>query len=450
MRKISLILVALLLGACSGGGGSSPATGTLSVAITDASINDYQEALLRVGSITLIGSGGQETEVLETPQTVDLLKLRNVSELLLRTELTARTISKIRLGVESITLVKRDQVTGDYIGEDNPPVPTGKIDLNFKPVEIRAGEDIIVTIDVDLHNSVKITDAGSTEVVRFRPLVKVTTEPSGLVRLYGTYTDDGTDSSICDLQRVSDADGTYETITACIPLDETNAHYFDVDGLPIVDGDPASSGDLADGEKVSAYGYYQLTDGDDVLAVELIARGTGTRGEAFTTLNGIALTDWDSTTRRFDLALTDVTSLPVELSDGAKVFDPDGDIVPPESIQMDHRVEARGALTDSGTTDPDWLQSFFAVVGEEGSIDSTSGVIDVIDGSLIMLTGASGAACVVTTADTEFYSIEMGGEITDTSPISLLDLLDGQTIDASGDQVGDCIQADTVIYEVTP
>jgi hypothetical protein len=83
LRAFSITLFSLFLIAC-GGGGSGPNTGTVTVAITDASIDDYDEALLELSSVTLIGAGGQETELLEGTQTIDLLKLRNVSELLLR------------------------------------------------------------------------------------------------------------------------------------------------------------------------------------------------------------------------------------------------------------------------------------------------------------------------------------------------------------------------------
>jgi len=455
LRLLILALLGIFMTACGGGGGSNSAPGTLTLAITDASIDDYDEALLEISSITLIGSGGQETEVLPTPQTVDLLKLRNVSELLLRESLTARTISKIRLGVESITLNKVDPESGLVTETVSPPVPSRKVDLNPQgSLEIRAGEDLLVMLDVDLEKSIKVNDAGASEQVRFRPVVFITAEVSGLVRLYGTYTDDGSTTSICDLERISDADGIYEVLDMCVVLDETNANYFGADGLPLVDGDPASSGDLTDGNKVSVYGYYRQSDSGTTLAAEIIARGTGMRGEAFTTVNGIVADAWDPISRRFNLALTDATDIPVELSDGAKVFNVDGELVAETSLTTGTGAEARGAFTDSGNpVDPDWIQAFIAFSAGTQSNDSVSGTIaDMgINDDVITLfeVDPMTPTCVVTSATTLFYSIETDAGVSESSEILLSDLADGDEVDASGDLVGDCLQATTVIREVT-
>ncbi len=449
MRLLALVLLSTMLAACGGGSSSNdqPATGTFTLGVTDGAIDDYQEALLEVSSITLIGAGGQETQVLDTPQIIDLLKLRNVSELLLRERLTARKISKIRLGVESIEL-RKIAVDGTLIAVDRPPVPTRKIDLNPQnPLEIKAGQDLLVFIDFDLHNSVKITNSGPDKV-RFRPLVKIVATASQLVRLYGTYTVNGSETSICDLERVSDADGVYDMLDICVALDESLATYFGADGLPLNNSDPTDPGDLAHGEKVSVYGYYQQTAGGDQLAAEIIARGTGTRGQAFTTLNGIVETSLDASSGRYVLGLTELTSIPVALSDGAKVFNLDGDLIDPETITAGRRAEARGALTDSGSTDPDWLQAFVTFLGGLGSNETTGGMVTGITGGTLTLDTTTAPACVVTSADTEFYEITSGGGITETSRITLADITSGTTIEASGDRVGDCIQASTVIVEI--
>lgn len=445
MRIFSAVAIACLLAACGGsGGGSSQPTGTLTLAITDATINDYDQALLEVSSITLIGPGGQETELLDTPQVIDLLKLRNVSELLLRERLLARTISKIRLGVDSIELNKLD-LEGNVTDSDMPPVPTRKIDLNpQQPLEIRAGEDLLIELDVDLEDSIKINSTGNGGV-RFRPVVHINAGVSGLVRLYGRYTIEDDNASVCDLERVSDADGIYEQLTGvCVALDETNASYFDVAAMPIES--------VADGDLISVYGYYQTTSGDVELAAEIIAHDMASRGTAFTTLNGIAASDL--VMDEFSLSLSDETTLPVKLSSGAKVFDTDGALVtdPPVTpvISEGQRTEARGAITDSMSTEPDWLQSFIVFAGETDAADEeTSGVIARIDGETIELMPGPNITCVITDANTDFFDITSDGEITESSAIELSDLMEMDSIDAAGERIGECIRAATVVREPT-
>jgi hypothetical protein len=460
-----MVLLGLLLNAC-GGGSSSPTTGTLTLAITDDSIDDYQEALLVVSSITLIGSGGQETDdLLDTPQEIDLLKLRNVSELLLRETLTARTISKIRLGVDSITLVKRD-VDGGFISQVEPAVPTRKIDLNPQgPLEIRAGEDLIVTIDVDLHNSIKVNETGNGEV-RFRPVILLSAGSSGLVRLYGTYTEDVNNPdeppSICMLERISDMSPSSDPLDVCIALDESRANYFNEDAQPIMSVD--------DGNTVSVYGFYEQGSSGEVLAAEIIAREV--RGETFTTYNGLVATPWNDAEPNFDLNViaADLSAeIPVTFSEGAKIFDVNDAIVTPEDVSEPSdmnitpgvRAEVRGAANGSG---PD-LQAFVGFV--DGMESVTSGEIGMKVDDLapvrrltIMLVPDSvipedAASCVSTTSLTRYYSLDTTVDITEVVEIDFEDLESGDMISASGDvprdgdgePTSDCVQANTIVRE---
>lgn len=451
MRPIIITLFMLIFYGCNGGGGgSSPTTGTLTIAITDASIDDYDEALLEVSSITLIGSGGQETELLDDSQTIDLLKLRNVSELLLRKTLTARSISKIRLGVDSITLNKLD-MSGDITDFDSPPVPTRKIDLNPQgSLEVRAGEDLLVMLDVDLDNSIKINETGN-EQVRFRPLVKITAGISGLVRLYGTYTVDGDSTSICDLQRVSDADDTFEVLNMCVVLDETNTNYFGITGLPLNPDDPSDPADLMEPEKISVYGSYVESDDGPILMAEIIARGTGNRGESFRTLDGIVTTPWNSDSQRFEVAVTEETNVVVELSDGGKVFNLDGEVLDPmTAIAVDARSEARGAWTEV-TNEDSWLQAFVAFVSEDTGNDNASGEIRMDDGiventiNLIDDGDPVTFECVEVNPNTAFYQTEVVDDVSNLLEIDFEALMEGDLIDVSGDLVAECIQARTIV-----
>jgi hypothetical protein len=439
--SVALLVVALT--DCGGSGGSSdPDRGTLTIAITDASIDDYQEALFEVSALTLIGPGGQETEVLGAPQTIDLLALRNVSEILLRERLTARSISKLRLEAERITLNRYD-ADGVLVASDQPPIPTRKVDINLRgPIEIRPGQNLLLVLDVDLGNSIKIHETGNG-AVRFRPVIFATAQASTLARLYGVYTEDDGGATLCSLERLSDADGVYEVLDVCVTLDETNATYFGADGLPLAgEGNPALKGDLAFGEYISAYGYYRDTANGPVLATEIIARGTGMRGEAFRTLNGVAATAFDPITRRFDLALTPTATVAVALSNGGKVFDDVGALIQPTAIGSGIRTEARGALGDV-------LQAFVAfATGADPSI-VTQGTIGSFAGSTLTLAAPADPACVRATPDTLLFAITAGGDVTSTSAIDFADLAVGDVIEAAGEMRNSCLEAHTIIREMS-
>lgn len=460
MRFLLTLLFSIFLVACGSGGsgGNSPGTGTVTLAITDNAIEDWDQALMTLSSVTLIGQGGQEREMLDPPQTVDLLALRNVSEFLARETLTARTISKIRLGIDSLTLRKvgmMDEITDSV----DVPTPSRKIDLVLQgPVEIRPGENVILTIDVDLHNSIKITEQGNGQI-RFRPVVIASVGGSGFARLYGRYTDtsdDGSPGSICELQRVSDADGTVEPLDMCVLLDESSTHYFGPDGEPLVPGDPSNSGDLMDGNMISVYGF--LSEGGETLKAEVIARGDASPGGGFRTFNGLVTEPFDIGSRQFGLALVESPAVTVELSEGAKVFETKNGIVADEVIDTDDeltdvivankRVEARGALDDSA--EPDLLQSFIAFAAAPTA--TVSGDIENITGpdaeqDRITLTDTD---CVIASWSTRIFNLEVGADdVIQLTEIDFDELATGDTIDASGErsESGTCVLADTIVRD---
>jgi hypothetical protein len=437
MKHLMLLASCLLVAACGGGGGggggaSATATGTITIGITDASIYDWDEALLEVEAITLIGSGGQETELLDPPQIIDLLRLRNVSELLLHRTLTARKISKIRLVVGAIRLNKFDMMDGTITDFALPPVPTRKIDLNPEgPLEIRAGEDLTIMLDVDLENSIKITGTGTGDIL-FRPLVRLTIGPSGLVRLFGSLDVIADPWILSNLSRVSDADGIFDVLPIEVEIDRTNADYFDSDGNPV---DPGSIDDM---NKASVYGYYRDTPDGRVLDAEIIA--VGSRG-TFNTFVGPVQDRWDPIDRDFSLNVSVGGVLPVVLSDGSRVFDVDGEVVAEASIQSGLRTLARGKWTP----DPSGLQAFVAFVGGPGDIISVEGEVDTTEGGTITLINGD---CAVTKPATTYFEIATEGDTSTISRITADQIGPDDTIVANGgDTLGLCVDADTVVKE---
>ncbi|WP_223670590.1 DUF4382 domain-containing protein [Kangiella shandongensis] len=154
--KTSLIVagVAFALTACKD---DDPDTGTLSVAITDAPVDNAEAVVVQFTGIEIQGVGGRQSFDFDTAQTIDLLQLTGDEslELLPETELDAGEYQWMRLKVNA-----ERGVTDSYIDIDGARyslfVPSGSqtgLKLN-RPFVIAAGGQTDFTIDFDLRKSV--------------------------------------------------------------------------------------------------------------------------------------------------------------------------------------------------------------------------------------------------------------------------------------------------------
>jgi hypothetical protein len=114
LRLVSLVLMALFIIACGGGGGSSldiaADTGTVSVFITDDLTQDFEKAWITIQRVVIADSGGTEYTLYEDNQgrVFNLLELSGVGALLNTSTLPAGTYIRVRITVANeITLVDR-------------------------------------------------------------------------------------------------------------------------------------------------------------------------------------------------------------------------------------------------------------------------------------------------------------------------------------------------------
>ncbi|AOE48931.1 DUF4382 domain-containing protein [Kangiella sediminilitoris] len=154
--KTSLIVagVALALTACRD---DDPDNGKLSVAVTDAPIDDAEAVVVQFTGIEIQGPGGQQSFDFDTAKTIDLLQLTGDEslELLPETELTAGQYQWMRLKVNA-----ERGVTDSYIDINSARyslfIPSGSetgLKLN-RPFVIAAGGITDLTVDFDLRKSV--------------------------------------------------------------------------------------------------------------------------------------------------------------------------------------------------------------------------------------------------------------------------------------------------------
>jgi hypothetical protein len=279
LNTLAGLAITVFIASCGSGGGSganssglSAPTGpaTVSVLLTDASSDDYDEAIATITCIKLIGENGQQ-EIFSGSVRVDLLKLKDSVELFtVDEEVEPDVIEKIRLCVSKLVLIKHgDRGEEDQV-DDVDLVANGKIDLLPKPkVEIKPGDKLFLSFDWDMDKSLKIIETGNGKI-KIRPVIfvhigKLPGFKEGLTRIFGEITrlaDDFSALQICSSRLVATPFGMDDGVNLperCVKvvLDERTG-VFGPDGLPV------RANTLIIGDPVTIVGFLGLEDEDGV------------------------------------------------------------------------------------------------------------------------------------------------------------------------------------------
>ena len=168
--------------------------GHVAIVLTDAPNADFSAINITVQEILLIGGDETQSYVLFSGEkTIDLLKLKNFSELFaLGENIPTGTYRKIRLTLKQpngIELVRKD-ASGNIIETAYPQLPgNGKLDLNPRgPIVVNADATTYVQLDFDAAKSIHIVQTGNGKY-QFRPVIFVDVitkeNPGKLVRQVG-------------------------------------------------------------------------------------------------------------------------------------------------------------------------------------------------------------------------------------------------------------------------
>ena len=446
-------VIAVLLSACGGGGGGSsapattpttpPATGSLTVLLGDGPVADYDGFLLHIDRVVLLGDDGQDDVVLkDTPSVVDLLELRNITELLIDEEVVAGTYSKIRLEVSRIEAITRDD-DGNVLESVDVDVPAnGKIDLNPQgDFEIAEGDDLVVEVDIDLERSVRVHETGNG-LLKFRPVVFVrildALERQRLIRLFGqidNIADDGFD--LCRIDRLSDR--VDEPVDRCVPVEiADDVRVFDAAGMPI------DFADLANGDMVTVFGRVRFGTESETVIAHVIASG---EAGAFAHIGGVVtspLTDGAFEVSRESRETDELRSRTVELVDRALILDDDGQPTPDTAIVEGAEVEVFGVDVDGGN-----FVGIIVWIDSEDEPEVVSGQVVSINlaDSTLTLENDDGRQCVAFDDDTTFLQVVEDDETAEVMELSVEDLADGLTAEAFGEPGEECLAADEIVFE---
>ncbi len=442
MRILTFAISTMLLLTACGGGGSSGnrvttaplETGGFTLLAGDMSLDGIDEVNIDIESVVLIGAGGQEEVAGSDIGVINLLDLRNVTQVLALGELPARQYSKIRLFINSLEIVESD---GDR--EDAQLPANGKIDLNPQgPFEISADQHLILQIDFDLERSLHLVQTGNSRY-RFRPVVFIDVlNELRLTRLVGTVEDDdpASEPSDIDLCNVDDA-------AVCYDLD------LDADALILqADGTVDELDNLERGAVANAFGHFVIVQGGaQLFETTVIAMGDAL---SVAQINGDATSDQASGT--FDLVEEEGgPTITVNLVDGAKVLDELGDPLV-GGVTAGQEAEAWAQQTVLDLAGAGVFPAFLVQARDPRDEDAIEGDLLTVDGDVITVDTDEGEVCISTDNDTEIQLLSGFGSDAETMTITLAELADlvgdGVEIEAYGRQDGDCFAASFISAEV--
>ena len=171
-RSLLAVVVAFLVFGCSSG--DSDDTGTLSLSLTDAPVDDAANVMIAFTSVELQqDSGDRLTFDFDPPQQIDLLALRSGrSEILLEEELPPGLYNWIRLQIST-------EATDSYIelldnSRHSLRIPSGDergLQLN-RSFEVPEDGEVDFTLDFDLRKSVRAPQGSSGDYI-LRPTVRM-------------------------------------------------------------------------------------------------------------------------------------------------------------------------------------------------------------------------------------------------------------------------------------
>lgn len=162
------------------GTGGASQRGSMVLMMHDAPIDDMKEVWVTVESVTMIGadmdSSASGEVVLSESVRMDLLALDSTAQILAAADVQAGAYDKIRLQISDPEFVRNDDSV--FTGSDIQLVANGHVDLNTQgDVFIVGNEVTVVSLDLDVENSVQINQTGNGRYI-LRPQIFVDTDVS--------------------------------------------------------------------------------------------------------------------------------------------------------------------------------------------------------------------------------------------------------------------------------
>ena len=179
-KSISVLvsLAAFALTSCGGGGGGGgagpgPGTGTVSIALTDAAVDNVTEVWVEFDGITFKPANGEQDEYTFDARAIDLLALTNGKiEILYEQEIPAGNYNWMKLAVNA----DFDEIFDSYVVEDGG----GQVELRIPPDRLKLGNGFVVTANgtsafvIEWNLRMGLTDPVGQQGYKLQPSLRIT------------------------------------------------------------------------------------------------------------------------------------------------------------------------------------------------------------------------------------------------------------------------------------
>ncbi len=473
----------LFLGGCGGSSDSpqavvpeDPGMGKITLLFTDLPSEDFDHIWISFDEVSLLGDAGHQviysTLPGDQPMEIDLLALRQVSEVAFIRDVPAGMYSKVRLHLTGIDLVKGDVVTPVDL------VANGKLDLNPRgDFEVRGGQMLFIELDIDANRSFQAHQSGNGRW-HFRPVVFMNIfgdyNTHRLMRVFGEVI--AVDSAateptfdLCPIGMISQQGsgmGMAVAHSECIRVHPGDSGVFSpVDGKDLglaglEVSDPA--------QQLTMIGYFRSTMGAGAEAMSEFDARVIELGDqdAFARLGGMALgspADFldEPGTQVFDWAVRSGQSLPegtvvsTQLQAKTRVFDSEGnEFVDGTGIRQGVTGMVDG-IDDAGLFRSSLVLLDALNTGDEQLTGTVAAPIVSGESQSFALTTDATTEIVCVNTDAEILKLEAlddgSGPVVTLSPAVFAEIAVDQNVEVTGvaGEAGACFAARIVIIDLT-
>jgi len=447
-----LLLMLILLSACNSGDSNTlqsggDGTGSVAILLTDAPIDDFDQFMLTVTEISLLGDEGAVT-LFSGDETLDLLNLQSHADLFsLSNDIPAGNYYKIRMQVSNPQLIRLD-MNGEVQKIVVPQMGgNGKLDLNPRSdIMVVEGEMLALQVDLDVEKSIHLIQNGNDQY-RFRPVVFVDILTYGvggkLVRISG-YVDDMESGgfelcSVLNNESYTRLDEDAEANEHCVYVytDEQTVYFDDM-------GNVLDMPSIQEDDTVTILGYYRNREdrhvGLDAEIVEMAA------GDVYKSFYGV-VDSLDIENKQFVIRDKQEQLTTILFYSESKFFTMMGESMTLNDLAVGVRVKVEGVYDDAMS-----MVKAAAIFTESPSemVESLSGGVLQLHDDLAgfdMSDNLLGDVCVELDGNTNIYLLSIEDGSFNSEEVGLSELQAGQHLEVYGSFRMGCFIAENVLLE---